>query len=101
MIDMDKGILEFKVDLTEEVIRSYKEELRKLSMPRKCKYCGKYSTKKGHDYCIKNLPNIINACCGHGDYDAAYLEFSNGYTMYGMPVIRWMIENGINIWHRL
>lgn len=34
--------------------------------PRPCIKCGNNVTKEGNDYCLGVLPNIKNACCGHG-----------------------------------
>ncbi|MDD5551195.1 MAG: hypothetical protein PHS34_08050 [Candidatus Omnitrophica bacterium] len=33
---------------------------------RPCVKCGKYPTKEGYDACLGFIPNIKNACCGHG-----------------------------------
>lgn len=31
----------------------------------------------GHDQCIKNLPGVKNACCGHGE-QPGYIQFEDG-----------------------
>lgn len=45
---------------------------------RPCGHCGLYNTPEGHDGCLGTLPNVMNACCGHGDTLQAYVQFSNG-----------------------
>lgn len=44
-----------------------------------CEKCGKGPTDKGHDGCLGTLPgNIMNACCGHGNDDQAYIQYCSG-----------------------
>jgi len=35
-----------------------------------------------HDPCIKNLPGVMNACCGHGVEDG-YIQFEDGRVIHG------------------
>lgn len=42
---------------------------------RECGQCKKPKTKEGHDWCLGELPNIMNACCGHGIESDAYIQF--------------------------
>ena len=42
---------------------------------RKCGHCGLENTPEGHDGCLGTLPNVMNACCGHGDTEAAYTQY--------------------------
>jgi hypothetical protein len=42
---------------------------------RACGHCGLDSTPDGHDGCLGTLPGVANACCGHGDPDAAYVQY--------------------------
>jgi hypothetical protein len=51
--------------------------------PRPCIRCGKKPDKDEHDPCIKNLPGVKNACCGHG-VDKGYIQFENGVTIRGI-----------------
>jgi len=44
----------------------YADNLKPLMEHRPCAKCGKQPTKDGHDSCLGTLPNVINACCGHG-----------------------------------
>lgn len=50
---------------------------------RPCGHCGKGKTKEGHDSCLGTLPDVVNACCGHGIEDAAYVIFCDGSTIRG------------------
>ncbi len=50
-------------------------------MERPCGYCGKYNTTDGHDGCLGTLPKVINACCGHGQIEEAYVQFSDGFVV--------------------
>ena len=42
-----------------------------------CCKCGLLPTKEGYDGCIGELkdPDVMNACCGHGDDTGAYVQF--------------------------
>lgn len=42
---------------------------------RPCGYCGKADTLEGYDGCIGHIPGALNACCGHGNTDEAYVQF--------------------------
>ena len=48
-----------------------------------CGFCGQPKTKEGHDACLGTLPGLMNACCGHGNIKAAYIQFSDGYIIDG------------------
>lgn len=50
---------------------------------RPCSHCNKKQTKEGHDGCIGTLPGIMNACCGHGRNNKAYVKFLDGYCIRG------------------
>ena len=45
---------------------------------RNCGECGKANTLDGHDGCLGGLPNVMNACCGHGDIKDAYVQYMDG-----------------------
>lgn len=45
---------------------------------RSCGYCGKAKTADGHDGCLSTLPGLMNACCGHGQINNAYVQFLDG-----------------------
>lgn len=42
-----------------------------------CTHCNKSRTPEGHDGCIGTLKNVMNACCGHGETNMAYVQFDN------------------------
>ena len=48
-----------------------------------CKKCGALPGSNGHDPCIKNLPDVKFACCGHGIDKYAYIMFNDGKTIRG------------------
>jgi len=55
-----------------------------------CGFCGKQDTVEGHDGCLGTLvcpDEIINACCGHGDVGAAYVQFAGGRRISGEEAI--------------
>jgi len=43
---------------------------------RACGHCGQPNTPEGHDACLGTIPGAINACCGHGNKAAAYVQFA-------------------------
>lgn len=43
-----------------------------------CGYCGFNNTPEGHDWCLRTLIGTMNACCGHGDKNQAYIQFLDG-----------------------
>jgi hypothetical protein len=52
------------------------DELRRFP----CIYCGEFPSED-HDSCIKNLPGVSNACCGHGG--EGYIMFNDGRMIRG------------------
>lgn len=58
------------------------EDLNRL-----CGHCNMERTKKGHDACLGNLKGVMNACCGHGVFEEAYLQFLDGVCVYGEEAI--------------
>lgn len=42
-----------------------------------CGYCEKKRTTEGHDGCVGTLDNVMNACCGHGQVEMAYVQFNH------------------------
>lgn len=41
---------------------------------RACGHCNKHRTVEGHDACLGTLPDVMNACCGHGEVRMAYVQ---------------------------
>lgn len=50
---------------------------------RPCGYCGLHNTKEGHDGCLGTLVGVMNACCGHGIENDAYIQFLDGESIHG------------------
>lgn len=42
---------------------------------RPCGHCGLPNTPEGYDGCIGYIPGALNACCGHGEPGAAYVQY--------------------------
>lgn len=61
---------------------------------RACRECGVPNTPEGHDPCLGTLPGVANACCGHGDPSAAYVQLSTGRRLDGLDACRWAAEHG-------
>ena len=59
------------------------EQLVKDNVNRACGYCGLENTPEGHDGCLGTLPNVMNACCGHGRINEAYVQFGNNSVIRG------------------
>lgn len=55
---------------------------------RPCGNCGKPYTQEGHDACLGILKGVMNACCGHGDTDSAYVQFLDGFVISGDDAIK-------------
>lgn len=53
-----------------------------------CGFCERANTDKGHDWCISDLPDVRNACCGHGNRHEAYAVFNNGTRISGSAVFQ-------------
>lgn len=53
---------------------------------RPCRICNKKRTDKGHDHCIRDLPGVKYACCGHGDPQKAYIYWENGLIIRGFKI---------------
>ena len=66
-----------------------------------CGHCGLNRTEQGHDGCIGTLKGVMNACCGHGQDSAAYVQFdheyykneSNKYLIKGDEAIAYIKKN--------
>ena len=59
---------------------------------RPCGKCGEHFTSDGHDPCIANLPNVQNACCGHGNESDAYIQFCDRRYVSGREAIESFAE---------
>lgn len=61
----------------------YSDTEEDINKVRPCINCGKYPTEEDHDGCLGTLQGVMNACCGHGEEDQAYIQFLDGYCIYG------------------
>ncbi|PAV30338.1 hypothetical protein CIL05_07660 [Virgibacillus profundi] len=55
---------------------------------RSCGYCHKKATPEGHDACLGTLPNVMNACCGHGETNEAYAQYWDKSIIRGVEAIK-------------
>lgn len=60
----------------------------RLDPQRACGYCGKEATPEGHDGCLGTLPDVRNACCGHGRVDEAYIQHNSLRRVSGEDAIK-------------
>lgn len=61
-----------------------------------CGHCGLYNTVEGHDGCLGTIPNVMNACCGHGDINQRYVQFWSGCSVRKQDAIDWLQTGVIN-----
>ena len=66
----------------EDTTWKYADTHEPATIKRPCIKCGQLQTKEGHDYCIRNLPGVKNACCGHG-VEEGYIQFEDGRIIRG------------------
>ena len=55
-----------------------------------CIKCGLAPTSEGHDGCLETLNEaiVMNACCGHGDDEIAYIQYWDGKCIRGEDAIK-------------
>ncbi len=73
-----------------------KEPVAETHTTKPCGNCGKGYTKEGHDGCIGTLPNVMNACCGHGITADAYIQYWDRIRVGGQEALDEMekLKNG-------
>jgi len=54
---------------------------------RSCGHCGKHNTPEDHDACLGRLKGLMNACCGHGLINEAYVQFLDGFSIHGEDAV--------------
>ncbi|MFP1683392.1 hypothetical protein ACLD0W_12840 [Alloalcanivorax sp. C16-1] len=54
---------------------------------RPCGHCGRADTPEGHDGCLGTVPGVMNACCGHGRPEEAYVQFADGAVVRGPDAV--------------
>ena len=62
--------------------------------PRSCWYCGEKNTSEDHDACVGTLAGVINACCGHGNTEDAYVQFPGGRCIGGENALAFIRMSG-------
>jgi hypothetical protein len=66
---------------------------------RPCGHCGFIRGEDDHDPCIKSLPYVLNACCGHGDQESAYVMLQDRECYYGedaLRLIEWLKQEKVS-----
>lgn len=58
---------------------------------RDCGHCHISTGPDGIDPCLKRIPNVMNACCGHGDDGEAYVQLPDGHCIRGQDAINFML----------
>ena len=56
---------------------------------RPCGHCGEDNTVEDYDGCIGTLPDVMNACCGHGTTEDAYIQFWDGVDIRGEAALQY------------
>ncbi len=59
---------------------------------RPCGNCGRHETPEGHDACLGTLPGVMNACCGHGDHQGAYVQLHGGKILRRREAVEFIKE---------
>ncbi len=65
-----------------------KKPTNKTWSDRPCGHCDKMPTPEGHDPCLGTLPGVMNACCGHGTANGAYIQYLDGSDIRGQEAIQ-------------
>ncbi len=55
---------------------------------RTCGKCDQPAPLNGVDPCLGMLPRVVNACCGHGEPEEAYIQFENGVRISGFTNVK-------------
>jgi len=66
-----------------------------------CGHCGMPVTTEGYDGCVGFLPGVMNACCGHGVIEHAYVQLNhenyreepNKFRLQGKDAIEFIKTN--------
>ena len=61
-----------------------------------CPECGLKRTIEGYDGCLGKLPEVMNACCGHGKYGSGvYIQFLDKTSIHRQEAIEWINTNKV------
>lgn len=68
---------------------AYTPKMAGSGQTRRCIHCGLGPTPEGHDGCLGTLPEaiVMNACCGHGEGEQAYVQFWSGSCIRGSEAL--------------
>jgi len=55
-----------------------------------CGHCGQANTPEGHDACLGTIPGAMNACCGHGETDDAYIQVDDCSRIAGEAMFEYL-----------
>ena len=58
-----------------------------------CPRCGVKLERGKHDPCMRNLPGVVNACCGHG-WQTPYATLKNGLCLHGKALETYLKKVG-------
>lgn len=64
-----------------------------VSVDDPCFLCKNPMTVEGHDPCLGTLPNVMNACCGHGIEGDAYVQFWDDSRIDGKEAVAFQEKN--------
>ncbi|MCM3257046.1 hypothetical protein M3664_04525 [Paenibacillus lautus] len=65
------------------VFSDTKEPTQTTYDTRACGYCSMQATPEGHAACLGTLQGGMNACCGHGVREGAYVQFLDSSCVRG------------------
>lgn len=68
----------------------YSDGERTVGNPRECGHCSRPDAENGHDACVGEIHGAMNACCGHGVSEDAYIQFSSGRIISGEAAISYI-----------
>lgn len=63
------------------------EKVKDVWQSRECGYCNEPNRPDGHDACIGELSGVMNACCGHGLVNDAYIQYVDGSIVRGQQAL--------------
>src|SRR5215467_11081414 len=59
-----------------------------------CPHCDQ-DVPDGPDLCLGTLPDVSEACCGHGWATQPYLLFTDGRRLEARNAVRWFDDAGV------
>lgn len=86
--------IEFSEELDEYVYADTGKSTVDTWRDRGCGHCGKKDTPEGHDACLGTIDGVMNACCGHGESQCAYVQLWDGRIFRGRRALE-VFERGV------